>query len=84
MTIPKPLLPLGDVPILEVVLAQLAAAGISRVVLTLGHMSHLFRALLGDGAQVRVVSGVLFRRSNPREPPDRFGSYPTWRMISSS
>jgi NDP-mannose synthase len=49
MTIPKPLLPLGDVPILEVVLAQLAAANVSRVVLTLGHMSHLFRALLGDG-----------------------------------
>ena len=31
MTIPKPLLPLGDVPILEVVLRQLAAAGVSRV-----------------------------------------------------
>jgi len=51
MTIPKPLLPLGDVPILEVVLRQLAAAGISRVVLTLGHMSHLFVASIGDGAR---------------------------------
>jgi NDP-mannose synthase len=52
MTIPKPLLPLGDIPILEVVLAQLAAAQCSRVVLTLGHMSHLFRALLGDGTKL--------------------------------
>src|SRR5208337_5058306 len=49
MTIPKPLLPLGDMPILEVVLAQLADAKISRVALTLGHMSPLFRALLGNG-----------------------------------
>jgi NDP-mannose synthase len=49
MTIPKPLLPLGDVPIIEVVLHQLAAAGISRAVITLGHMAHLFRGSLGDG-----------------------------------
>lgn len=51
MTIPKPLLPLGDVPILEVVLGQLAAAGFGRVVVTLGHMAHLFAAALGDGAR---------------------------------
>ena len=49
MSIPKPLLPLGDVPILEVVLQQLARAGVTRVVLTLGHMAHLFSACIGDG-----------------------------------
>jgi NDP-sugar pyrophosphorylase family protein len=49
MSIPKPLLPLGDVPILEVVLQQLALAGFKRVVLTLGHMSHLFVATIGNG-----------------------------------
>lgn len=51
MTIPKPLLPVGDVPILEVVLRQLAAGGISRVVITLGHMAHLFAASIGDGSR---------------------------------
>jgi NDP-sugar pyrophosphorylase family protein len=51
MTIPKPLLPLGDVPIIEVVLRQLAAAGVERVVLTLGHMAHLFTASIGDGSR---------------------------------
>jgi NDP-sugar pyrophosphorylase family protein len=51
MTIPKPLLPLGDVPILEVVLKQLAAAGFKRVVMTLGHMAPLFQAQLGDGSR---------------------------------
>ena len=49
MTIPKPLLPLGDVPVLEVVIRQLAANGFSRVVLTLGHMASLFSAQFGDG-----------------------------------
>lgn len=49
ITIPKPLLPVGDVPILEVVIRQLAAAGVKRVVLSIGHMAHLFSALLGDG-----------------------------------
>jgi NDP-sugar pyrophosphorylase family protein len=50
MTIPKPLLPLGDVPILEVVVRQLAAAGFERVVLTLGHMGPLFVSHFGDGS----------------------------------
>ena len=49
MTIPKPLLPLGDLPILEVVLQQLTVAGFDRVVITLGHMAHLFVASIGDG-----------------------------------
>lgn len=51
ITIPKPLLPLGDVPIIEVVLRQLAGAGISKVTITLGHMAHLFSASLGNGSQ---------------------------------
>jgi len=49
ITIPKPLLPLGDRPILEVVIDQLAFAGVTKVVITLGHLAHLFQAVLGDG-----------------------------------
>lgn len=49
MSIPKPLLPLGDIPILDVILRQLAASGFDRVVLTLGHMAPLFRAHYGNG-----------------------------------
>ena len=50
MTIPKPLLPLGDVPVLDVVMRQLAAEGFTRVVLALGHMAPLFTAHFGDGS----------------------------------
>jgi NDP-sugar pyrophosphorylase family protein len=49
VSIPKPLLPIGEVPILEVVLAQLARAGVTRVVITLGHLPHLFAACIGNG-----------------------------------
>ncbi len=49
VSIPKPLLPLGSVTILEIVLAQLARAGVTRVVITLGHLPHLFAACLGNG-----------------------------------
>ena len=52
VTIPKPLLPLGDIPILEVVVRQLVAAGFDRIVLTLGHMPHYFSALLDDGSRL--------------------------------
>jgi NDP-mannose synthase len=54
MTIPKPLLPLGDVPILDIILQQLGASGFDRVILTLGHMAPLFRAHFGDGSPYGV------------------------------
>ncbi len=49
ISIPKPLLPLGDVPILEIVIRQLASAGFKRIVLTLGHMAPVFKAFFEDG-----------------------------------
>jgi NDP-sugar pyrophosphorylase family protein len=54
INIPKPLLPIGDIPILELVLAQLSAAGFNRVVITLGHMAHLFIATIGDGSRWNI------------------------------
>ena len=47
--IPKPLLPLGELPIIEIVLRQLASCGFDRVTLLLNHLHHLFAGVLGDG-----------------------------------
>jgi NDP-mannose synthase len=47
--LPKPLLPIGDRPILEHVLKQLLLAGIQDVTLCVGYLSHLIRAVLEDG-----------------------------------
>ena len=47
--LPKPLMPIGDMPILEVMLLQMREAGISDVVLTVGHLSELLRAFFNNG-----------------------------------
>jgi NDP-sugar pyrophosphorylase family protein len=49
--LPKPLLPVGDRAILEIVVRQLAAAGVQEVVMAVGHLAHLFEALIGDGTR---------------------------------
>lgn len=48
--LPKPLMPIGDRSILEVVLRQLHSHGIFDVTLCVGYLSHLIEAVLGDGS----------------------------------
>lgn len=52
--LPKPLMPIGDMPILEVMLHQMKDAGLSEVVLTVGHLSELLRAFFQDGSQFGI------------------------------
>ena len=47
--LPKPLMPIGDMPILEVLLRQMHRAGIDEVVLTVGHLAGLLQAFFQDG-----------------------------------
>jgi NDP-sugar pyrophosphorylase family protein len=49
--LPKPLMPIGEMPILEVLLRQMKRAGVNHVVLTVGHLASLLRAYFSDGAQ---------------------------------
>jgi NDP-mannose synthase len=49
--IPKPLVPIGDQSVLEIVLCQLAAAGFSKATIAIGHLGQLIRAYIGDGSQ---------------------------------
>jgi NDP-sugar pyrophosphorylase family protein len=50
--LPKPLMPIGDMPILEVVLRQLKAAGITRVTIAVGYLAELLQAFCGDGSRL--------------------------------
>ena len=47
--LPKPLMPIGEMPILEVLLRQMKRAGVCDVVLTVGHLAALLRSYFGDG-----------------------------------
>lgn len=47
--LPKPLMPVGDYPILEIILRQLRRAGITEVILAVGHLGQLFEAFFQKG-----------------------------------
>jgi NDP-sugar pyrophosphorylase family protein len=49
--LPKPLLPINDMPILEIMLRQMSRYGIGEVILTVGHLSHLIETFFQDGSQ---------------------------------
>ncbi len=49
--LPKPLMPIDDMPILEVLLRQMKHSGITDVTLTVGHLSELLKAFFQDGHQ---------------------------------
>jgi NDP-sugar pyrophosphorylase family protein len=51
---PKPLMPLGNVPILEVIICQLRASGFTEVWLAVGYLSHLLQAYFGDGRRFGI------------------------------
>ena len=50
--LPKPLMPIGDMPILEVILRQMKHVGVDEVYLTVGHLSQLLRAFFQDGESI--------------------------------
>ncbi len=49
--LPKPLMPLGDMPVLELLLRQLRRAGTDEVFLAVNHLRHLIEAFFGDGSR---------------------------------
>lgn len=57
--LPKPLMPVGERSILEIVLEQLSAAGVTSITLCVGYLSHLIRAVIDehvdDSLQIEYV-----------------------------
>lgn len=53
-TIPKPLVPVGERPILGIVLAQLKNAGVRKVTITVNHMAELIMAFFGKGEKYGI------------------------------
>ena len=49
ITFPKPMVPVGDMPILEIVIRQLKIAGFDHVTMAVGHLAELLMAYFGDG-----------------------------------
>src|SRR2546425_6672063 len=50
--LPKPLMPIVDMPILEIVLKQLKSHGFDQIVIAVGHLASLIKAYFGDGSDL--------------------------------
>lgn len=62
--LPKPLLPIGDRSILEIVVRRIARSGITDVTLCVGYLSHLIRAVFDNGPS----KGLDITYLNEHEP----------------
>jgi mannose-1-phosphate guanylyltransferase len=51
LVLPKPLIPVGDVPVIESLLKWLRRNGVRDVFITIGYLGHLIKALCGNGRQ---------------------------------
>ena len=62
--LPKPLMPIQEMPIIEIVIRQLKFYGIKRITLCVGYLGSLLEAYLGDGSSL----GVNIDYSYEKEP----------------
>lgn len=60
--LPKPLMPLGDRPILEHLICQLKNFNIKEIVLSVGYLAELIEAYFGDGSKYGV--NISYLREN--------------------
>jgi NDP-sugar pyrophosphorylase family protein len=58
-SIPKPLLPVGEKPILQIIIEQLRHANVDELILATGYQAELIQAFCGDGAKFGVKISYL-------------------------
>jgi NDP-mannose synthase len=66
MVLPKPLVPVGERPVLELIIRRLAACGFAQVDLCIGHLGELIMAYFADGS--RLPDGMSLRYHREEEP----------------
>ena len=69
LVLPKPLMPIGDCPILEIGLRQLRHYGFGDVTIAVGHLANLVMALFGDGKSL----GLNIRYAIEHQPRGTIG-----------
>jgi NDP-sugar pyrophosphorylase family protein len=64
VVLPKPLMPIGDRPVLDIVLRQLRHAGAGRVTIATGYLAELVEAFVRDGSDYGIDIDY-FRETTP-------------------
>jgi len=54
ISLPKPLVPVGDMPILEIIIRQLSKSGFDHITITVNHLADIIRAFFGNGEKWNV------------------------------
>lgn len=67
--LPKPLMPVDDMPILEIVIRQLKENGFTEIIMAVGYLAELLEAYFGDGSRW----GVSIRYSRESFPMGTVG-----------
>ena len=62
--LPKPLMPIGERPILEILIRQMSAKGFKDIIVTTGYLAELIMTFLGDGSKF----GVKIKYSKEAKP----------------
>lgn len=52
--LPKPLMPMGEMPILEIIVMQLKNAGASSIIMAVGYLHHMIEAHFGNGSDFGI------------------------------
>lgn len=55
VVLPKPLMPLGEYPVLEIIIRQLVHYGFTHITLTVNHQADIIRAYFGDGSKWNIL-----------------------------
>jgi NDP-sugar pyrophosphorylase family protein len=79
---PKPLVPLGDRPIIEMLIQRLIAFGITDITLTLGHLAELIKAYFQHRSQ--LMSQAWLRYVDEEEPTGTAGSLASVRGLDQT
>ncbi len=69
IAMPKPLVPVGDKPILEIIIIGLVKQGFEKVIITVNHQADIIMAYFGDGSKW----GISIEYSLEKEPLGTMG-----------
>ncbi len=69
MVLPKPLVPIGNQPVLELLIKRLRKSGYSEIIITIGYLGNLIKAIGSDGSKW----GVDILYSEEKEPLGTMG-----------
>ena len=81
LVLPKPLMPVGEEPILEIIVKQLSAHGFTKITLAVNHQANIIKAFFGDGSkwgveidysQEEIALGTMGPLTKIKDLPENF------------